>query len=137
VFQNEPFHSTFHFDKIRENLLDLDPDLADMILKVEMRVGLLNRTFIEEKAPLSNLPRNSKVGYEEVSANLRTNTNVNEAVSECVRLLADTSVKARRELFAGKGKLVVDWNPVDKKIREIDKLLMDTLGISKQEQVSK
>ncbi len=118
------------FDKIRENLLDLEPGLANTILRLDLRVDLLNRTIIQEKTTISSLARNSKTGYHDILSRLEVNKQINAALLESIKLLAQTGIKARQQLFAGNKKLVVDWSSVDKQFKEVEKRLAESVGIS-------
>ncbi len=117
------------FDKIRENLLNLDADLADMIVKLEIYVRSLNDWLTEDIEGSTSFSTQSKESYREMLNGLRLNKKVNTAIAEYVRLLAQASRNARRQLFAGKKKISFDWASVDKKLGEIDSMFLEVGGL--------
>jgi len=114
------------FDKVRENLLDLDSNLAEMILNLDIRVNVINRLIDQSTRTYSPVPT-ATMAQEEMVANLQLTKKTNISIAECVRLLSTYSGNARKQLFAGKTKIVIDWSTVDRKLREIDRYLMESI----------
>jgi hypothetical protein len=117
------------FDKIRENILDLGFDLADMILKLEIRIRGLNG-FLVEYCELYS--QQSKIERREMLRNLEADKKVNAAIGEYVGLVASASKSARKQLFEKRKKIVVDWNSTDAKSHEVDRLLMEAARIQNE-----
>ncbi len=122
--RTEPFD--IPFDKIRENILDLEFDLADMMMLLEIRVRELNRFLMEDTEYFSF---QSKTDHAEMLKALENDKRVNMAIAEYIRLIATASRNARKQLFEGRKKIVIDWSSVDAKHQEVDKRFMEAAGI--------
>ena len=114
------------FDKVRENLLELNVDIADMIMRLEIRVRQLNRFLVEWTEAFSD---QRKTNYGEILKDLDANQRLYGWMAEYVRLLAFTSRNARKQLFEGRRKIIVDWGSVEAKDDEMDKLYMESGGV--------
>ena len=114
------------FDKVRENILNLDYDLANAVLRFELRVYEANRMLTDATQTFSS---QSRVDRDEMLKDLEDHKNMYKEVAESVRLLARAANNTRKQLFEGKRKIVVDWSLVDAKSLEIDKLLLKAAGV--------
>jgi len=109
------------FDEVRQNLLDLDVDIADMIMRLEIRIRQLNGFLTESTERFSDQSKN----HDEILRDLKAHKRVHIAFAEYVRLLAFASRTARKQLFDGRKKVVVDWSSIEAKYHEIDKLFLE------------
>jgi len=114
------------FDKVRENILNLDYDLANTVLKFELRVYEANRMLTDATQTFSSQSRADRV---EMLKDLDDHKSMYKAIAESVRLLSLAANNTRKQLFEGKRKIVVDWSLVDSKSLEIDKLLLKAAGL--------
>jgi hypothetical protein len=128
-YSNRTIPYDIPFGKIRENILDLDYDLANLVLKFELRIQVINRMLTEATALYSS---QSKTDYGEMLKDLEAEKNIYKAYSEFVRLLSFAASSVRKQLFEGKKRIIVDWTLADSKSNEIDKLLLKSAGIEEQ-----
>jgi hypothetical protein len=117
------------FDKVRENLLNLDSDLADMVVKLNILIHQLNWWLRENTEGLVGYSTHSTSSHSQMLDGLQRTKKTNRAMAEYVFLLAQTSKEWRRQLFAGKKKLIIDWKPIDTKLQEIDHTFVEASRI--------
>lgn len=112
------------FDKIRENLLDLDVDLADLILRLEYSVRFVNDVIAEKHSELSTLdnPETTPETRAEQLATLNLQARINHAYHEYILTLASELRKVRDQLILGKKKMVVHWARVDEEFDRVNKI---------------
>ncbi len=108
------------FDKVRENLLRFDVELANAILAFEIRVLQLNRVAkevagnIAEDSPMASgrwKPANV-VNY------LKLYSKYNSKQVEFANAIGELAAKLRDQLFAKTKKIIVDWTNVDRLTEE-------------------
>ena len=117
------------FDRVRDNILNLNLDLADMILVLELRVRQINGFLKEDTQFFSN---QSKTNHDEILRNLESNRRSNVAIAEYVGLVASMSKSVRKQLFENTKKIVVNWSSVEAKAREIDMIFLEEAGIQRE-----
>lgn len=114
------------FDKVRENILNLDYDLSNTVIRFELRIRDINLFLTQLSTDFSY---QSKTDHVEMLKDLDVHKTMYKAISENVHLLSTVASKARRQLFEGRKKVDVDWSSVDAKYNEIQKLLLESAGI--------
>ena len=115
------------FDKIRENILNLDYDLANTVIRFQLQIRDINFFVTEATRDFSY---QSKTDHGEMLKDLDAHRSMYKAISENVKLLSAVASNTRRQLFRGRKKVRVDWSSVDAKFNEIQKLLLEAAGDS-------
>jgi len=103
--------------RIRDNLLFLDPDLANDVSLFDQLIRLIN-DYVE-----SNLRIIDSSKAESLSKWLQENSKRLAIAQDFLRMLTDTTAQFRTALLKRKKKMGIDWSPLLKKSQEMTTIM--------------